>query len=133
MVEPSEKYAGSTARLKRAYEAEPGKVASEDQPFMGLTILSCERGDIRQTPTGLFIYTAEGRAEVPCDPWSSRVYELNEMCQAVAENRPTVSDARWGMATLEVVLAIRESAAQGREIQLRHQAPTPFKPRAGRS
>src|SRR5579862_2712456 len=31
------------------------------QPFFGLTVVTCEGGDIRQSPDGLFVYTAEGR------------------------------------------------------------------------
>ena len=91
------------------------------QPFYGLTIASCERGDIRQSPDGLYLYTDEGRTEVPCDPDSGHASELAELYHAVAEDRPSFPDARWGMATLEVILAIMESSREGREVRLSHQ------------
>jgi len=49
--------------------------------------------------------------------------ELAELYEAVTENRPSFPDARWGMATLEVVLGIMQSSAEHREIQLEHQVP----------
>ena len=34
------------------------------QPFFGFTLVSCERGDIRQTPDGLFIYGENEKREI---------------------------------------------------------------------
>jgi len=45
---------------------------------------------------------------------------------ALSEDRPTFPDARWGMASLEVILAIRQSSNEHREITLEHQVPVPF-------
>jgi phthalate 4,5-cis-dihydrodiol dehydrogenase len=50
--------------------------------------------------------------------------EIDEMYDAVTQNRPVYHDGRWGMATLEVCLAIMESARQRREVRLSHQTPT---------
>ena len=36
---------------------------------------------------------------------------------------PVYHDGRWGMATLEVVLAMLESSREQREIHLTHQVP----------
>ena len=47
------------------------------------------------------------------------------MRDALMEDRPSFPDARWGMATLEVILAIRESSDAGKEITLSHQVPSP--------
>jgi phthalate 4,5-cis-dihydrodiol dehydrogenase len=91
------------------------------QPFYGLTIVSCERGDLRQSENGLFVYTDDGRSEIPCEPVAGPRNEAAELCAAVTENRPSVVDAHWGMATLEVILAIRQSSAEGREVTLDHQ------------
>ena len=41
-------------RLRCTADPKPGEAR---QNFFGLTIASCERGDIRQTPTGLIIYS----------------------------------------------------------------------------
>lgn len=107
--------------------ADQGPVAGLDQqphqPFYGLTIASCERGDVRQSENGLYVYTDEGRSEIPCEPVAGPRNELAELHAAITGNRLSVVDARWGMATLEVVLAIRQSSAGHREVTLAHQVP----------
>jgi phthalate 4,5-cis-dihydrodiol dehydrogenase len=42
----------------------------------------------------------------------------------VINDRPLYHDGRWGLATLEVCLAIMESARERKEILLTHQSPT---------
>ncbi|MDE2837046.1 MAG: Gfo/Idh/MocA family oxidoreductase [Chloroflexota bacterium] len=93
------------------------------QPFYGLTVASCEGGDIRQSPDGLYLYDHDGRKEVPLPPKGHGRGELIEMRNALMEERATFPDARWGMATLEVILAMRESSDTGREVTLSHQVP----------
>ena len=39
------------------------------QPFFGLTLVSCERGALRQSTDGVFIYDEHGRTEVRCLDW----------------------------------------------------------------
>jgi len=43
----------------------------------------------------------------------------------VIHDRPVFHDGRWGTATLEVCLAMLESAQQRKEIMLSHQVPSP--------
>lgn len=105
---------GAQARDQRRY-----------QPIYGLTLVSCERGDMRQSPDGIFVYTEEGCEEVLCEPYLDRGAELLELYAAVVHGRPFFTDGRWGKATLEVVLAILQSSRLGREIRLAHQVPTP--------
>ena len=93
-----------------------------DQSFFGLTIVACERGAIRQSPQGLFIYSQAGREEIPCAPDAGRSAELHELYQSVIEDRPAFPDGRWGKATLEVCLAMLQSSNERREITLAHQA-----------
>ena len=117
-VEADTKYewAGTRAEAERTQER-------KYQPFFGLTIASCERGDIRQSPDGLYLYDGEGKREITLDPKGHARGELTEMRDALKEDRPTFADARWGMATLEVILAIRESSDAGQEVTLSHQVP----------
>jgi phthalate 4,5-cis-dihydrodiol dehydrogenase len=96
----------------------------KSQSFFGLTIVACERGTIRQSPDGLFVYTANGKQEIPCPPDSGRSAELAELRQAIVENRPAFPDGRWGKATLEVCLAMLQSSREHREIALHHQVPS---------
>lgn len=96
------------------------------QPFFGLTIASCENGDIRQSPDGLFIYRGNGCQEVSCSQELGRVAELRELYEGVTQDRPVFPDGRWGKATLEVCLAILQSSREKREVVLSHQVPCPF-------
>jgi phthalate 4,5-cis-dihydrodiol dehydrogenase len=106
----------------RADERDPSE---RHQPFFGLTIVYCERGAIRQSPDGIFVYTESGREEVPCGGGKGRDAELQELSSAIAENREAFPDGRWGKATLEVCLAMLDASKDGRVRTLRHQVPSP--------
>lgn len=94
------------------------------QPFFGSMLVSCERGDMRQSPDGVFIYGDEGKREVPIGPaMVGRQAEVTELYEAVVKGRPVYHDGRWGEATLEVCLAILRSAAERREVYMSHQVP----------
>lgn len=96
------------------------------QPFFGLTVVSCERGAIRQSPDGLYVYTEDGREEIACGERYGRAAELIELYQGLVEERPVFPDGNWGKATLEVCLAMLKSSADKQEIYLKHQVPCPF-------
>ena len=96
------------------------------QPFFGFTVVSCEKGDMRQTPDGLKIYGETEQREIQLPPGNrGREAEVEELYNAVVHQRPVFHDGRWGAATLEVCLAMLESAAQRKEIFLSHQVPSP--------
>src|ERR1043166_2465994 len=96
------------------------------QPFFGFTLVSCERGDIRQTPDGLMIYGENDKREIDLPVGSrGREAEIEELYNAVVHNRPVFHDGRWGEATLEICLAMLESAKERKEILLSHQVPSP--------
>jgi phthalate 4,5-cis-dihydrodiol dehydrogenase len=97
------------------------------QPFFGLTLVSCERGDLRQSRDGIFIYDENRVSEVPCAEWRGPLaVELEEFRRAVAADTAAPHDGRWGKATLEVCLAILQSSRERREVQLSHQVPSPY-------
>jgi phthalate 4,5-cis-dihydrodiol dehydrogenase len=93
------------------------------QPQFGLTLVSCERGDMRQTPRGLLIYTEDGREEriLPTDR-SPRHLVLDEFADAIA-GRPVPHNARRGAAVVEICEAVLRSAREGREIRLAERGP----------
>lgn len=96
------------------------------QPFFGLMVVSCEKGDIRQTPDGLKIYGETEQREIQLPAANrGREAEVEELYNAVVHNRPVFHDGRWGAATLELCLAMLESAAKRKEIFLSHQVPSP--------
>jgi len=93
-------------------------------PFFGLTIVSCERGVIRQSPDGLYVYDASGCAEVPVPPNPERAAELSALRDALHSGGTVFPDGAWGAATLETCLAILDSSQSGREIALSRQVPS---------
>lgn len=112
------------AKRQRAKGAIPANAPF--QPTFGLTVVSCERGDIRQSPRGLYVYSADGREEIllPNDR-SPRELVLDEFHDAVTGRQTPIHDGRWGLADLEVCIAAIESAEAGREVELKHQVPMP--------
>jgi len=78
-------------------------------------------------PNGVGVYTTEGFELVEPDPWrgvQGRGSVIDEVYYAATEGRPLVHDGRWAKATMEVCLAMLESARTRREVMLEHQVPT---------
>ena len=96
---------------------------------MGMAIASLDRADVRQSAYGLYIHSDDGKMEVDVEARSGgavgRRAELEELYAAVVGGQPVWHDGRWGMATLEVCLAIMQSARERREVMLQHQVPVP--------
>jgi phthalate 4,5-cis-dihydrodiol dehydrogenase len=93
---------------------------------LGIVIASCERGEIRQSPDGLYVYDDDGLRELKLESRpQGRDDELRELYNAVRLGSPVYHSGAWGMATLEVGLAIRESTRTHKEIELMHQIAMP--------
>jgi len=97
------------------------RVGDRKQPIYGLTLVSCENGDMRQSPDGVYLYTGNGCREIPCPAFLDRGEALLRLVEAVINHRPVLTDGKWGKATLEVLLAILQSSREGREITLGHE------------
>jgi predicted dehydrogenase len=119
---------------KNAMGYVPGRSASitnarsEAAPFstFGLTLVSCEKADLRQSPHGIWVYDENGRREIELPPDEARgEAEFEELYQAVTNGVPPLHDGRWGAATHEITLAIMESAREGKEIFLTRQTEVP--------
>ena len=93
---------------------------------LGIVIVSCERGEIRQSPHGLFLYEDDGVKELVLETMpQGRDDELKELYNAVRLGKPIYHSGQWGMATLEVALAIRESSKTRTDVLLTHQIEMP--------
>jgi phthalate 4,5-cis-dihydrodiol dehydrogenase len=96
------------------------------QSHFGVTIVSCERGDMRASRDGIYIFDDNGRREIPVPlPPTRSAMVVNELYQAAFNGRPVLHDGRWGKATLEVCLALLAAGRSRDEVQLAHQVPTP--------
>jgi phthalate 4,5-cis-dihydrodiol dehydrogenase len=92
--------------------------------WFGITVASFERGDIRQSPNGIYIYIYDddGMRELPVEGGRGvGLLEIKEMYEAVIDGKPLVHDGRWALATTEVGEAIMQSGRERREIMLSHQ------------
>ena len=108
------------AKQARARVAIPG--SAPYQPFFGITLVSCERGDIRQSPKGLYVYSAQGQIEIelPTDR-TPRDLVMAEFHDAITGRAPAVHDGRWGLANLEVCAAAISSSESGQDVLLKEQ------------
>ncbi|BCQ27886.1 Gfo/Idh/MocA family oxidoreductase (plasmid) [Caballeronia sp. NK8] len=108
------------AKAERARNAIPA--SAPNQPFFGLTLVSCERGEMRQSAKGLFVYTSDGKREIdlPTDV-SPRELVMREFHDAISGRKRAIHDGRWGLANLEVCAAAIASSERGEEVFLEHQ------------
>lgn len=129
-VREATRFGGASSPAGPREETEPER-EREENPWVptdaGLLIVSCERGAIRQSPRGIYVYDDEGRREIAVPRHGdSRSTEFQEFYRAVVEDKPVLFDGRWGAATLEVCLAILQSSMEGREIYLENQVSAPL-------
>ena len=101
----------------KSFQGEP-----EHQPHFGSLVATYEHADLRTTADGLAIYSDKGKSEIRLPPASNgRTNVIDELCDAVLDGRPPPHDGRFARGTVEVCLAIQESARQRREIFLGQQ------------
>jgi len=114
------------AAMKEAlrYTGTP-RPAKNSLGLFGLTLVTCERGDLRESPDGLFLYEHGTVRSIPVADELRGAAELEELYQAIRHERPIVHDGRWGEATLEVCLAIVESARTHADVRLSRQTALP--------
>ncbi len=119
------------AKIARTYGAPgtpPGLPPAGPPEFhnqFGLILAQCERADLRPDAAGVTIYAdTERRFEATPLPAVPRGEVLDELAAAVLDDVAPLHDGAWGMATLEAVLALLQSAREGREITLKHQVAT---------
>lgn len=93
-------------------------------PHFGLLIVSCEGADLRPSPDGVLIYDENGVREVTAP--RARTYPnkdgvIDELYDAVVSGEPPLHDGRWGTDTMAAVIALLQSAREGRIISLAHE------------
>lgn len=90
--------------------------------LFGVVIACCERADLRPRADGVMAYGDFERRFHPLPPPAvPRAEVIDELYAAAIEGVAPLHSGDWGMATLEICLAILRSAAEGREVELGHQ------------
>jgi phthalate 4,5-cis-dihydrodiol dehydrogenase len=85
----------------------------------GMLVASCDKADLRPFPTGVMIHAdREQRFDELPRPEVARQEVIDELYAAVVEGRAPLHGGEWGMATLEVCLAILRSSIEQKEIVL---------------
>ena len=100
----------------------PAVGAVRQHQHFGHVLVCCDHGDIQPGPGSITVYGDAGRTleELPAGA-IPRVEVIDEAYAAVFEGVPPLHDGAWSLATLEVCLAILESATRGHEVVLRRQ------------
>jgi phthalate 4,5-cis-dihydrodiol dehydrogenase len=106
------------------------------QPHFGTLIVSCEKADLRQSADGILIYSADGVREIEVPAGNERPGRsdvLDELYGAVTNGVLPVHDGRFARGTLEVCLAIQESAKRRSEVALPVSQPLEAPVKSGRA
>jgi phthalate 4,5-cis-dihydrodiol dehydrogenase len=85
-------------------------------------VVSCERADLRPLPQGVMVYGDAMRhlEEIP-PPKIPRKEVVDELYDAAMLGTPPLHSGEWGLATLEICLALLEAAKSGGDVVLRNQ------------
>ena len=114
------------AKAERNYGGSSNTPAAEStaHQHFGPIIVSCERGDLRLTPLGVWVY-ADTQRHFELVPLTDvpRSEVIDEIWATLREGKISAHDGAWARATTEVSLAILESAREDRDVLLRHQVP----------
>jgi phthalate 4,5-cis-dihydrodiol dehydrogenase len=113
-----------------AKSARSAEVAATNKPrvheHFGVVVVSCAGADLRPMPTGVWVYGDDTRRfEALPPPSVARGAVIDELCAAVLDDREPLHNGAWGLATMEVCLAMLQSAREGREMMLQHQRGSP--------
>ena len=104
-------------------QANPAQGSRPAHQHFGHFIVSCEKADLRPTPTGIDICAnLERRVEPLPSPAVPRSEVIDELTAAVLHDQPPLHSGEWARATTEVCLAILESARSGTAVRTRYQA-----------
>jgi phthalate 4,5-cis-dihydrodiol dehydrogenase len=113
-------YGGAT------YAGLPAPAANRVHQHFGVMLVSCEHADLRLTPQGVMVYGDDAPRLEPVDvPAIPRAEVIDELHAAVIQGKPPLHDGAWARATLEVCLAILQSAREKRDVTLVHQTAAP--------
>jgi phthalate 4,5-cis-dihydrodiol dehydrogenase len=101
---------------------------------LGMLVVSCDRGDMRHSRHGVYVYGDTGKRDVDLAHLAREGYTneggatlgaVSELYNAVVNGVPVYHSGAWGRATLEATLGIVTSARERREVFLERQVAMP--------
>ncbi|HVB04917.1 MAG TPA: Gfo/Idh/MocA family oxidoreductase [Acidimicrobiales bacterium] len=96
--------------------------ASFTSGVYGFTLMNCDEGDLRPAPRGaVLLYGEEGRRALYAEGPTGTEVIVDELYHAITDKAPALHDGSWGIACLELCLAIRASEQAGGPVKLTHQ------------
>src|SRR5262249_19106673 len=110
-ADPAGELAAKNARNYGGAAYQPATGQDLAHQHFGTIIVSCERADLRPVPNGVMIYQNGAARLDPLPPPSApRAEVIDELHAAVVDGTSPLHDGAWAMATLEVCLAMLQSA-----------------------
>ena len=92
----------------------------------GPVVVSCDSGDIRLTPHGIWVY---GPDKVSFDELSAQAYPrkevIDELFEALRHASPLIHNGEWSRASTEVCLGILKAAKSQQAVYMQHQVGVP--------
>jgi phthalate 4,5-cis-dihydrodiol dehydrogenase len=123
---PQEEAAFKNARNYGGGDYRPLPAGAPAHQHFGTLLVSCAHADLRALSSGVMIYqNGTARLDPVPPPAVPRAEVIDELYAAVVHGAVPRHGGAWGMATLEVVLAVLRSAREGRDITLTHQVGLP--------
>lgn len=110
----------AAAKVSRTYgHAHADQGAPPHHEHFGFALVTCERADLRLTPSGIWLYADDRREFLPVGaPRVPRAEVLTELVDAVRGAKSPTYDGAWGVATLRCCDAILRSSREQREVAI---------------
>lgn len=116
--------AEAALKSTRTFGATPDAPPAPHHEHFGPIIVSCERGDLRLVPQGVWLYGHRERRFLPAPSGQApRRTLVDALWSAVRDNAAPFQTGAWGLASLEVCHAILRSAERGGPVRLTQQVP----------
>ena len=104
----------------------PAAITANAYQHFGPVVVSCDKGDIRLTPHGVWVYGPDREyfeaLPVPAYP---RKEVIDELVQALRQSSPLTHSGEWSRASTEVCLGILQAAQSQQAVRMQHQIGVP--------
>ena len=104
----------------------PAAITANAYQHFGPVVVSCDKGDIRLTPHGVWVYGPDREyfeaLPVPAYP---RKEVIDELVQALRQSSPLTHSGVWSRASTEVCLGILQAAQSQQAVRMQHQIGVP--------